>query len=80
MSIDHAELEEFRKSLAVDGYELNAHVTGSSAAVRIVAGPDACDDCLVPKEIMREMLAPALGVTADAIDLSYPTDHGPQEA
>lgn len=80
MSIDHEELDEFRKSLAADGYELNVDVGADSADVRIVAGPDACDDCLVPKEIMREMLAPALGVTADAIDLSYPTDHGAQEA
>lgn len=80
MTIDHAELEEFRKSLAADGYELNVDVGDESATVNVVAGPDACDDCLVPKEIMRTMLAPALGVTAESIDLSYPTDHAPKEA
>lgn len=79
MSIDHAELEEFRKSLAADGYELNVDVNADSAAVRIVAGPDACDDCLVSKEMMRAMLAPALGVAADDIDVTYPAD-GAKEA
>lgn len=80
MSIDHAGLEEFRKSLAADGYRLDVDVSADSADVRIVAGPDACDDCLVSKPVMRTMLAPVLGVPADDIDLRYPTDHGAQEA
>lgn len=80
MSIDHAELDEFRKSLATDGYELNVDVNADSASVSIIAGPDACDDCLVSKEMMRAMLAPVLGVAEDDIDLSYPGDHGGKEA
>jgi hypothetical protein len=80
MSIDYAELEEFRKSLAADGYRLDVDVSTESAAVRIVAGPDACDDCLVSKPLMRAMLAPVLGVAEDDIDLSYPADHGAKEA
>ncbi|MFW6205466.1 MAG: hypothetical protein ACOC96_10865 [Actinomycetota bacterium] len=80
MSIDHAELEEFRRSLAADGYELDVDVSAGSAAVRIVAGPDACDDCLVSKSMMRSMLAPVLGVAENDIDLTYPADHGAEEA
>ncbi|MFW6090351.1 MAG: hypothetical protein ACODAF_00650 [Actinomycetota bacterium] len=80
MSIDHAELDELRTSLAADGYELDVDVSGASAVVRIAAGPDACDDCLVSKSMMRAMLAPVLGVAEDEIDLSYPADHGGEEA
>lgn len=79
MSIDHAELEEFRRSLAADGYRLDLDLSGESAAVRIIAGPDACADCLVSKSMMRMMLAPVLGVEADEIELSYPADHGVEE-
>lgn len=42
--------------------------------VRIAAGPEACADCLVPKAIMRSLLAPAVGVPAEAIELSYPAE------
>lgn len=80
MSIDQAELEEFRKSLAADGYRLDVDVRAESAEVRIIAGPDACADCLVAKPMMRSMLAPVLGVAADNIDLRYPTDHGAEGA
>jgi hypothetical protein len=42
--------------------------------VAIVAGPQACEECLVPKPLMQAMLAPALGVQPDSIRLVYPTD------
>ncbi len=80
MSIDHSELEEFRKALAADGYRLDVDVGGGLAAVRVIAGPDACDDCLVSKELMRSMLAPVLGVAEEDIDLSYPADREAEEA
>jgi hypothetical protein len=80
MSIDHAELEEFRKALAADDYRLDVDISAGSAAVCIVAGPDACADCLVAKPMMRSMLAPVLGVAADDIDLTYPADAETQEA
>jgi hypothetical protein len=80
VSIDHAGLEQFRKSLAADGYRLDVDVSAASAEVRIVAGPHACADCLVAKPVMRMMLAPVLGVAADDIDLRYPADHDAEEA
>lgn len=74
MSIDQAQLEEFRKSLAADDYHLDVDLRPDAADVRIVAGPAACADCLVPKPLMRSMLAPVLGVEPDSITLSYPSD------
>ena len=34
----------------------------------------ACDDCLVPKPLMRAMLHDALGVPESTITVRYPTD------
>jgi hypothetical protein len=42
--------------------------------VLISATPEACDDCLIPKPIMRSMLQEALCVPEAAIDLTYPND------
>jgi hypothetical protein len=46
--------------------------------VTISATPQACADCLVPKDLMRGILGQTLGVPEDAIDLMYPLD-SPQE-
>ena len=43
-------------------------------SVVITAGPDACEDCLVPKDLMRSMLSSELGVDAAIIDITYPVD------
>jgi hypothetical protein len=43
-------------------------------SVIITAGPDACEDCLVPKDLMRSMLSSELGIDAAIIDLTYPVD------
>jgi hypothetical protein len=47
---------------------------GERVSVSIVATPAACADCLVPKDLMRGILAKALGVDLGAIDLTYPRD------
>ena len=47
---------------------------GGRVRVMISATPDACADCLVPKDLMRGILGQALGVPDDAIDLTYPAD------
>jgi hypothetical protein len=43
-------------------------------SVIITAGPDACEDCLVPKDLMRSMLSSELGIDAAIIDITYPVD------
>jgi hypothetical protein len=70
--------EALASSLRADGYDLA--ITESSAglgdhiAVVVSATPEACEDCLVPKDLMRGILSQALGVAGDTIDITYPRD------
>ncbi len=74
MSIDENALAGLRSTLEADDYRMAVAETGDSVEVTITAGPAACDDCLVPKPIMRNILHAALGVPEDAIVLRYPAD------
>jgi hypothetical protein len=59
-------------SLEADGYHMSIDEAGSRISVVISASPEACADCLVPKDFMRGILANALGVAGDSIDITYP--------
>jgi hypothetical protein len=61
-----------QSSLATDGYHMEIAEAGDRVRVTITASPEACADCLVPKDLMRGILGQALGVPEDAIDLAYP--------
>jgi hypothetical protein len=74
MSVDEQQLEAFRESLRADDYEMVVTAQQDRAEVTITAGPEACEECLVPKHLMAVMLAPMLGVAPDSIELSYPAD------
>lgn len=71
-------LSDIAAALAADGYLLT--VDGPSdgrLTARIEATPEACAECLVPKQVMGGLLARAIGddsLAEDAIDLSYPVD------
>jgi hypothetical protein len=57
-------LTGLRDVLGADGYQLDATASGDhSVVVRVVAGPDACADCLVPRPVMEGILADALQAT-----------------
>jgi hypothetical protein len=70
-----------RSTLAADGYLVDIAGDGTRVRVTISATPEACADCLVPKDLMRSILGDTLDVPPDAIDLIYPTDppHDPPE-
>jgi hypothetical protein len=70
-------VESIRTSLEADGYELDVREEGGRVGVRITATPDACEECLVPKELMLAMLEDAFGVPGASIDLAYPLDAEP---
>ncbi|MBO0869735.1 MAG: hypothetical protein J2P15_14335 [Micromonosporaceae bacterium] len=72
--IDAGKLDTVRETLAADGYLLDVREADGRVAVAISATPDACEDCLVPKPLMADILRDALGVDTDAIDLTYPND------
>jgi hypothetical protein len=74
VSIDENALSGLRSTLAADGYRMAVAEAGDNVEVTITAGPAACEDCLVPKPIMRNILHAALGVPEDAIVLVYPGD------
>lgn len=68
-------LAGIRGMLAADGYDMSLRVLGTDTlGVDILAGPDACAECLVPKDIMSGIVSDALGSPAPAahIQLSYP--------
>jgi hypothetical protein len=74
MSVDEKQLDQLKQTLQADDYRMDVDVRGDSADVAIVAGPDACEECLVPKPLMQSMLGPVLGIDPASIRLVYPTD------
>ena len=62
------------QSLEADGYHMAIEGDESRISVVISATPEACEDCLVPKDLMRGILSSALGVAGDTIDITYPAD------
>ena len=74
MSVDEKQLDQLKQTLQADDYRMDVDVRDGSADVAIIAGPDACEECLVPKPLMQSMLAPVLGVDPASIRLVYPTD------
>ncbi|HEY4888053.1 MAG TPA: hypothetical protein VIJ58_05685 [Candidatus Dormibacteraeota bacterium] len=67
-------------ALEADGYRMAVSAPDrDSLRVEVIAGPEACEDCLVPKTMMVEMLRAALtaaGLKDLLLDLVYP-DGGP---
>jgi hypothetical protein len=60
--------------LAADGYVLAVREDGERVALTVSPGPDACEDCLVPKDVFRGIAAHQLGLEGAQIDITYPAD------
>lgn len=67
-------LGSFRTGLEADGYSMTVDEDGPKLFVRIAAGPDACEECLVPKELMLSMIQATPPLDRFEIELHYPTD------
>ena len=71
-------LKPFSSGLTADGYALEVNRTDSGGlVVEIVAGPDACQECLIPKGLfggMRESPLSSEGMTFSDLTMVYPTD------
>lgn len=69
-------LAAFRSGLAADGYVLEVTRHGAGGLrVEIVAGADACEECLIPKEMFEGMVRARLaseGVRFSGISVVYP--------
>jgi hypothetical protein len=60
--------------LAADGYNLAVEEDGPRVALTVSPGPDACEDCLVPKDVFRGIASTQLGIDGGMIDITYPVD------
>jgi hypothetical protein len=74
-----AALAPLAETLACDGYTLKIEPDLPRLNLKIVAGPDACADCLVPREMFGALATRALtnaGISTHAVILkiSYPRD------
>ena len=72
-------IEPFAAGLRADGYEVEASIEHDRLNVRIAATPDACAECLVPKDAMGGLVRSVLrrqGVAVDdlEVELRYPED------
>lgn len=72
--IDTERARALRTSLAADGYQMEIAEESGRFSVTIRATPEACADCLVPKDLMRGILGQALGTAPESIALTYPAD------
>jgi hypothetical protein len=61
-------------ALEADGYHMAIEEADAKLSVIITAGPDACEDCLVPKDVFRGIASHQLGIDGDLIDITYPVD------
>jgi hypothetical protein len=71
-------LEPMREMLAADGYDLRLEeASATSVRLRVVAGPEACDDCLVPKEVFAGIVRDRLPAEVAEVIVRYPSDPAP---
>jgi hypothetical protein len=72
-----AALSGLRIGYEADGYSLQVEGVSSDRVVkvRIAAGPNACEECLVPKPIATGTIKGSLqGLPVADVEVAYPTD------
>jgi hypothetical protein len=70
-----AALDSIRSSLEVDGYRLEVTAaTDTLLAVRVLATASACEECLVPAEVLKMIISGGLegAYVPDQIDVALP--------
>lgn len=72
--------EDLRGALQADGADLALEeISGGVASVRLVLGPEACLDCIMPKATLEAILLTAFqeaGRAVERVDLIDPRDGG----
>jgi len=63
-------LEPVAAALAANAYELTASLEKGSLRVAVAAGPDACEGCLISKDMMTEIITQALH-DADVVQIDF---------
>jgi hypothetical protein len=67
-------LEVIKQMLMADGYDLTIDDSESDLQINVIAGPDACEDCLVPKEVMIGIIEATIPNVHKTIVLTYPNE------
>lgn len=67
-------LKELQDTLAVDGYSMHVDRINDHAVVTLSAAEGVCNDCLVPKPVMKSFLSEALSLPDAQIELVYPNE------
>lgn len=70
-------LKPTRDGLQAAGFTLELAERDSELLLTVVAGEDACEDCLVPKSMFRQMAANEIGEAgfgAPRLQVLYPVD------
>jgi hypothetical protein len=70
-------LSDITSALRSDGYELRVAVTPGQVLVSVRAGPEACQECLVPLSLMTGMIESELAhhevqMAAGTLQVAYP--------
>ncbi|MBI2863784.1 MAG: hypothetical protein HYX94_04400 [Chloroflexi bacterium] len=71
------QLLEVRRTLEADGYELKVDgVEGGLLRLTVIAGENACEECLMPKDIMVMMVEDSVQSRPEIrrIEVRYPHD------
>lgn len=81
MTPTEAALDDVAQMLASDGFVLTIDETEMRLTITVRAGPDACDECLVPKKVLAGIISGRLagaegGSASSARELVvvYPTE------
>ncbi len=66
----NAALTPMRDALSNDGYDLRVTVGERHIVMTIEARGDACEDCLVPKEVLMPMALSQISEFLDGVELA----------
>jgi hypothetical protein len=70
-----AAISETRKGLEASGFSVACVGRGDILTVSILAGPDACAECLVPKAVLESIIGGELagqGIEVRSVEVVYP--------
>jgi Fe-S cluster biogenesis protein NfuA len=75
-------LTQIRDMLRADGYEMAVRVTQEEVTVSVVATEEACAECLVPADLMSEIIRDSLNDGTDGtfrgqVSIEYPSPTAP---
>lgn len=73
----HDALAPTRRGLEAAGFDFSLADDGGRLRLTVIAGAEACEECLVPKSLFRQMALDeirAAGHDPIELDISYPVD------